>query len=41
MRLLSKQTNMVKGHSKGDEEHKVDIDKVIKKIIFYLKVKFT
>lgn len=29
MRLLLKQTNMVKGHSKGNEEHKVDTDKVI------------
>lgn len=41
MKLLSKQTNMVEGHSKGDEEQEVDTGKIIKKIIFYLKVKFT
>lgn len=31
MKLLSRQTNMVEGHSKGGEEQEVDTDEIIQK----------
>lgn len=41
MKLLSKQTNTVGGHSNGAVQQEKDTGDSIQKIIFYMKSEFT